>query len=373
MEPSSIVAGESVATMTLTIELLDSTTVAVNMHPQSKVFELKHHLGGKTGIPVQRMRLFSQENPLLQEEQLLQNSLTCGETVVLVDSGKYEAHAIKQIFVDNEGLSETHWKEEYSIITKCEDEENWMHQMNGVIMNKSDNIVKIDISASRQLRCDDEGNEVRVPVLPQLLCTSLDFLTELKWADCGLTSIPSVIDSLQMLKSLDVQGSALAELPTSLQNLRSLTYLNISRQRQWNGGGEPPNREHDDYDHGWFSTLWSSTLTELPAAVCQLVSLLEFHCSGNEISSVPDEFSNLTSLTSLHFDDGEVGNCSFFDDGQEGKRSFSLPSTLGDLVSLKNLPVTGHNEESGRMYSRVGSFPASMVNLSASEDLTVCK
>ncbi|KAM3690934.1 hypothetical protein ACB098_09G160700 [Castanea mollissima] len=160
--------------------------------------------------------------------------------------------------------------------------------------------------------------------LPSTIC-SLKSLESLDLSGCSnFDNLPENLGNVKGLKMLDLGGTAIKELPSSIERLSSLTSLNI----------------HDCKD-----------LVCLPSTICSLKSLESLDLSGCSnfdnlpenlgnvnglkrldlseiaIKELPSSIERLTSLTSLY-----IRYC---------KNLVCLPSTICSLKSLEFLDISG--------------------------------
>lgn len=116
----------------------------------------------------------------------------------------------------------------------------------------------------------------RVEKLPDLFW-QLRGLELLDLRNCGLRELSSGIENLTGLKTLDLYGNQLSELP-EIGNLTNLEFLDLSNNQ----------------------------LSELPYGTNWLTSLKELYLRDNELSTLPPRIWNLTSLESLDLGGNEL-------------------------------------------------------------------
>jgi hypothetical protein len=122
-----------------------------------------------------------------------------------------------------------------------------------------------------------------------------------KWTDLDLRmsmddGLPRTIRRFTRLKSLNVIGAHLSQLPDELWDLRTLRELSLSENK----------------------------LTAIPEEVGLLTNLRELNLSSSNLTSLPESIGNLRALRVL-----SVCSCQLI----------ALPRTIGDLSSLKELYV----------------------------------
>ena len=120
---------------------------------------------------------------------------------------------------------------------------------------------------------------------------------------CPLRRIPDTIGSLQKLETLDLSGNSLTALPEAIGDLKALKVLRLA--------GCP--------------------LTALPESIRQLENLEILDLSGCPLKQLPDCLGGLKRLRSMIFETWRWG----------GSTLAVLPKSLGDLVSLKELDLSG--------------------------------
>ena len=112
--------------------------------------------------------------------------------------------------------------------------------------------------------------------LPESIC-NLKSLKALSCSGCSnLMEFPEIWETLEDLIELDLGGSSIEELPSSIDNLRQLQLLNLTRCK---------------------------SLRSLPSTICELTSLTTFFCSGcSQLRSFPEILGDMGNLKQLHLD-----------------------------------------------------------------------
>ncbi|KAL5560025.1 hypothetical protein UlMin_036236 [Ulmus minor] len=153
--------------------------------------------------------------------------------------------------------------------------------------------------------------------LPSNIWT-LKALEDINLSACPkLTNLPQIENQLEHLRILNLRDTAIRELPSSVENLTGLYYLDL-----------------EDCRH----------LEELPASICKLTRLehLVLHCVGfvpSKLTKFPPMLSGLCSLSWLYL---------------IGRNIREIPDWLGSLTSLVELRLCGNNFE--RIPSTIGKL-----------------
>ncbi|KAL6344258.1 hypothetical protein AAG906_037822 [Vitis piasezkii] len=129
-------------------------------------------------------------------------------------------------------------------------------------------------------------------------------LATLSCSGCSqLESFPEIPQDMESLRKLFLDGTAIKEIPSSIQHLRGLQYLHLSNCKN---------------------------LVNLPESICNLTSLKELHVqSCPKFKKLPDNLGRLQSL--LHLSVGPLDSM-----------NFQLPSLSG-LCSLRELQLEACN------------------------------
>lgn len=141
---------------------------------------------------------------------------------------------------------------------------------------------------------------------------------------CPLHRIPATIGRLLKLETLDLSGNNIASLPDTIGDLRALKVL----------------------------CLAGCPLTALPESIGRLTNLEALDLGGCPLESLPDSVGELQRLRVLVFKDYGWGHSMLT----------ALPESLGDLVSLEQLDLSG---------TRVTSIPATVERLRSLKHLSL--
>ena len=138
--------------------------------------------------------------------------------------------------------------------------------------------------------------------LPESIC-NLKSLTTLSCFGCSnLWEFPEIRENMENLIQLNLGGSAIEGLPSSIENLRGLQFLNLTQ---------------------------CNNLRSLPSSICELKSLTALFCSGcSQLRSFPEIFRDVGNLRQLQLD---------------GTAIEDLPESIQYLQGLQYLDLTGCN------------------------------
>ncbi|KAK0602178.1 hypothetical protein LWI29_031105 [Acer saccharum] len=160
--------------------------------------------------------------------------------------------------------------------------------------------------------------------LPKLFNLNPSQCTKLNLENCSKLEIfPEIWETMQGLQILELSGTAIKELPDSIENLNGLNNLYLRRCKN---------------------------LEELPSSICNLTSLQYLDlsdCSNLEI--LPDNLGNLKSLNELSIDRTAISQ---------------LPSTMMHLNELDLLSCSGCR---GLRFTHSSDFPCSLRYLDLSD------
>ncbi|MFX0072208.1 MAG: GTP-binding protein [Candidatus Hermodarchaeota archaeon] len=152
------------------------------------------------------------------------------------------------------------------------------------------------------------------------LPSSLENLKSLKKLNlrCNpLNTVPEVVFKLKFLEDLDLSLTNIKEIPDSIGNLTSLKSLNL--------------------ENNW--------LTNIPKSIGNLKALQNLNLENNPISWLPISFSNLISIKKIHLESAPFEPRGYL---------IKLPKDFGDLRNLELLDLSSH---------RLKSLPESFSNL----------
>lgn len=256
--------------------------------------------------------------------------------------------------------------------------------------------------------------------LPESLA-NLTHLTELDLAYNALTELPEWIDSLTALEKLDVSGNSITSLPDSLRHLPNLEIKGLdkqikkgekmaqksnlpflqstSKQRpQVNAYPMPENTDFLDEIIEWadknnienckvgdvglprdkeqlFKTnllaLFCNELSNIPAAICNLINLSELDLSDNKLNAIPESIGNLTNLVSLNLCGNNLVRIPESISNLHNLRQLflenneltELPESIGNLVNLVELHLQNHDEAEWKGLNKLSTLPKSIGNL----------
>ena len=188
---------------------------------------------------------------------------------------------------------------------------------------------------------------INLESLPSTIC-ELKSLTTLSCSGCSrLKSFPEIPPKgLENLRKLQLDGTAIQELPSSIRNLKGLQYLNLA---------------------------YCSNLLSLPETICHLKSLAFLSCQGcSQLKSFPEIREDMENLRELYLDrtaiqelpssirslkglqDLQLSNCS---------NLVKLPDSICNLRFLNYLNVN--------LCSKLDKFPLNLGNLQCLEYLGV--
>ncbi|KAL5778584.1 hypothetical protein ACOSQ2_009321 [Xanthoceras sorbifolium] len=153
-------------------------------------------------------------------------------------------------------------------------------------------LVVLDVSYSKRLKS-----------LPSSIC-EWKSLKDLNLRDCSkLDELPADIETLESLESLNIYGTAVRELPSSITKLKNVNSLFFSNFEVHDAvSWSLPRIE------GWHNltslVLCDSGIIELPDNLGCLSSLMRLHLAGNSFESIPASIANLSNLLYLY-----INNC----------------------------------------------------------------
>ena len=179
------------------------------------------------------------------------------------------------------------------------------------------------------------------------LTSSIGCLINLQSLDLSATQIseselPQSIGKLTNLQSLNLSDTKISELPQSVSELTSLQSLDLS----------------------------GTKISELPQSVSKLTSLQSLDLSGTKISELPQSVSKLTSLQSLNLSNTQISELpQFFDKltnlqslNLSGTQINELPQSVSELTSLQSLNLSS---------TKISEVPDSIRNLTNLQSLNL--
>ena len=176
----------------------------------------------------------------------------------------------------------------------------------------------------------------------------LTSLTSLNISDCkNLVRLPSTICSLKSLKSLDLSRTAIKELPSSIERLTSLTSLNILDCKNLVC---LPNTTCGFKFHGALNLSKCLRFKNLPENPWIIKGLWKLDLSRTAIEGLPSSIEHLTNLTLL-----TLRHC---------VNLVRLPSTICSLKLLNSLDLFG--------CLKFDNLPENIGNMEGLEVLNLC-
>ncbi|KAG8633479.1 hypothetical protein MANES_18G107900v8 [Manihot esculenta] len=172
-------------------------------------------------------------------------------------------------------------------------------------------------------------------------CSNLDSFPEiwepmegLKYlylANCRkLSCLPNSIGNLKNLTELDLKGTMIKELPSSIEHLTGLDQLDLQKCKNV---GSLPDGICNLKSLRNLNLYGSPNLDKLPENLCNLESLEELDISGSAIKQLPSSIIQLKNLAKLLF---RV---------QDSAGLLQIPTALDRLSSLNMLVLSGNNFE----------------------------
>ena len=136
-------------------------------------------------------------------------------------------------------------------------------------------------------------------------------ITEIKWVNLGISSLPGTIQHLEYLVSLELEENKLSVLPAEIKWLISLEILQAHDNQLVSLPafiGNLTNLKYFD--------VQNNLLMSLPESLKNLSNLQLFNVGDNQITSLSDNLCTLTTVTALNLEcndldssSGEVADC----------------------------------------------------------------
>lgn len=159
----------------------------------------------------------------------------------------------------------------------------------------------------------------------------MEGLKYLYLANCRkLSCLPNSIGNLKNLTELDLKGTMIKELPSSIEHLTGLDQLDLQKCKNV---GSLPDGICNLKSLRNLNLYGSPNLDKLPENLCNLESLEELDISGSAIKQLPSSIIQLKNLAKLLF---RV---------QDSAGLLQIPTALDRLSSLNMLVLSGNNFE----------------------------
>jgi len=160
-----------------------------------------------------------------------------------------------------------------------------------------------------------------------------------------LTNLPSSIDLLKKLEYINLDNNNLTKLPPSIGNLEKLEHISLKKNSLESLPSSIGNLKKLQ-----FLMLNNNNLTKLPSSIGSLTNLIELNLEGNSLNSLPESISDLknlkilelghNNLTSIPKDIGKLTNLEYLN--LTGNKLTSLPDEIGRLPNLKSIYINGN-------------------------------
>jgi len=157
-------------------------------------------------------------------------------------------------------------------------------------------------------------------------------------------TIPAAITQLSNLKFLAVQNVGITEIGNEIEQMSSLTRLNINRNQF---GTFPTGLYGIGNQLTMLEMIGSMNSATIPTGINAFTKLLRWDLYGAKlVGEIPSEFGEITSLTYLRMGLNHFQN--------------TIPTIIGQLSNLNQLYWTG----GGNAYQKmIGPIPAEIINL----------
>ncbi|KAL5077108.1 hypothetical protein RYX36_016092 [Vicia faba] len=333
MEVDDGTSGSNSSSTTITISVkFSGSTIPISISPQSTIKDLKSLLLPATNVLPRGQKLIFKGKVLEDPVTLAASNLSNGSKLMLVASqGLYQGdgpvlkktQVVPRTRKDNHSSSSNDAKK---ILVKNRSE-RW--KVTGVVALSECNLEAIPDevwvcgSSARVLDCNN--NILRnVPVeisqltrLEKLLLNAnnlldesinweglrnLKYLTILSLNQNHLTTLPSVLGSINSLRELHVSNNELAGLPDEIGHLAQLEVLKANNNRM------SKISEFIGNCHSLVEVDFSSNfLSELPEKFCSFNNLKALHLSNNGMKSLPSKlFKTCLQLSTLDLHNTEI-------------------------------------------------------------------
>ena len=188
----------------------------------------------------------------------------------------------------------------------------------------------------------------KITEIPQWIC-GLKQLKKIELNFNEIDRIPDCISDLVNLENLDLSNNKIKSLPNSMRYLTNLKTLclysnNLTSLPEWIG--DLTNLEVLELG-STFSTDPKNTIRTLPDSIGRLKNLKQLSLDNINLTSIPVDIGNLTSLEHLHFSENQLEQ---------------LPESIVHLSQLKSLQI---------YQNKVSELPKSIGSLNNLEKLDV--
>jgi len=176
--------------------------------------------------------------------------------------------------------------------------------------------------------------------------THLNSLVDLQISHNQLSGgIPSQIQNLELLETLDLRNNSLNRVPASMSLLKNLKLIYLSDNQINNI--HPLCLLGDSVQE---LVLDNNKISEIPIEIQKLVNLTLLSLSNNKIQSIPDELMQLSNCKILRLSNNQIGwlppticlleklECLYLSNNQFDR----FPETLGMLANLNVLEIVGN-------------------------------
>jgi Leucine-rich repeat (LRR) protein len=200
-------------------------------------------------------------------------------------------------------------------------------------------------------------NNYTIRKLPDLI-GQFSELRELHLMDTNIEHIPGTIGNLKKLRILDINKNLLSKVPDSIGALSELQILRLDKNQLTS---LPESIGHLRNLKELY--IYNNQLSRLPESLGSLSNLISLHTDQNSLKELPNSLYSLKTLRNLWLSNNDLStittdisnlnnleNLSLSDNAQLSE----LPSTIGDLSSLKGLDIRG---------TTIHALPESLFNI----------